>query len=227
MQDADFVMRTDPGLIYERSDLCVWVAGLQSENVGEQLPRSGPSESANLRRKSGVSRNASQGISAQETSAWACRRRRQHHHLANRCEPSRENKTGLNSNHVFFSSFYELLRRRDLSSIEATCVRALASGDARPKREGPDRPREVWPPLAAAFARLVKVHVTVVLLLIKSSQVKSSGLLFLYRLDFGVSNQRPAPRRWRRRSSTRGGAALARAVRGAPRARARGRGTCR
>ena len=164
-------------------------------------------------------RNASQGISAQETSA--CRRRRLHHHLANRCEPSRENKTGLNSNHVFFSSFYELLRRRDLSSIEATCVRALASGDARPR--APDRPREV----AAAFARLVKVHVTVVLLLIKSSQVKSSGLLFLYRLDFGVSNQRPAPRRWRRRSSTRGGAALARAARGAPRARARGRGTCR
>jgi len=54
MQDADFVIRTDPGLFYERSDLCVWVAGLQSENVGEQLPRSGPSESANLRRKSGV-----------------------------------------------------------------------------------------------------------------------------------------------------------------------------
>ena len=71
MQDADFVMRTDPGLFYERSDLCVWVAGLQSENVGEQLPRSGPSESANLRRKSGVSRNASPGISAQETSLQA------------------------------------------------------------------------------------------------------------------------------------------------------------
>ena len=27
MQDADFVMRTDPGLFCERSDLYVWVAG--------------------------------------------------------------------------------------------------------------------------------------------------------------------------------------------------------
>jgi hypothetical protein len=34
MQDADFVMRTDPGLFHERSDLCVWHTGLLSENVG-------------------------------------------------------------------------------------------------------------------------------------------------------------------------------------------------
>ena len=37
------------------------VAGLLSEDVGEQLPRSGPSESANLRRKSGVT-PLSQGL---------------------------------------------------------------------------------------------------------------------------------------------------------------------
>jgi hypothetical protein len=120
-------------------------------------------------------RNASQGISAQETSA--CRRRRKHHHLANRCEPSRENKTGLNSNHVFFSSFYELLRRRDLCTC-AREYRAVTQG------QGPDRRST-----ARGGRRVVACHTSksmsrsssnVVSNQVKSSQVKSSQVSVVY-----------------------------------------------